>query len=461
MAVRDTGRSRDAPRRRGPLLGAGSTYWLLLAVACALLVIGLVMVLSASSVFALARQGDSYAYFKRQLMWVATGVVVMLVVSRIDYRVWRRLGTPLLVVATAGLIYVLVHPSAVSAYGSTRWISMPGGLTFQPAEFAKLALLLFSADVLTRKARLLGDVRHLLVPVLPLTMLLAALVMLEPDLGTTLLLCAIAFGLLFVAGTPLLLLGGIGTLGLSAGMALIMSADYRRTRLLSFMDPAADPQNGGYQFIQGRLALGSGGLLGVGLGAGRQKWSYVPNAHTDFIFAIIGEELGLLGTLSILLLFVAFAYAGVRVAQRAPDPFGRYLAGGITVWIVVQALVNIGAVVGVLPITGVPLPLVSFGGSSMLVLLAATGMLLNVARHEVWSVRAPVIATTTTAAAERRGRRTAGRAPSRPARGRPAAVTTTRGGGHRQTPAQKAKADAELARRTQGPTDRTPRKEPR
>jgi cell division protein FtsW len=188
----------------------------------------------------------------------------------------------------------------------------------------------------------------------------------------------------------------------------------------------------------------------------------VPNAHTDFIFAIIGEELGLLGTLSILLLFVAFAYAGVRVAQRAPDPFGRYLAGGVTVWIVVQALVNIGAVVGVLPITGVPLPLVSFGGSSMLVLLAATGMLLNVARHEVWSVRAPVLATT--AAAERRVRRP-GRAPTRPARGRPAAATTTRGGGHRQTPAQKAKADAERARaqaagKPRAPA-RTPRKEPR
>jgi cell division protein FtsW len=186
----------------------------------------------------------------------------------------------------------------------------------------------------------------------------------------------------------------------------------------------------------------------------------VPNAHTDFIFAIIGEELGLLGTLSILLLFVALAYAGVRVAQRAPDPFGRYLAGGITVWIVVQALVNIGAVVGVLPITGVPLPLVSFGGSSMLVLLAAAGMLLNVARHEVWSVRSSVIATTTKAAADRRGRRTAGRAPSRPARGRPAAVTTTRGGTHRQTPAQKAKADAERARRSHDrPSSPTPRKQ--
>jgi cell division protein FtsW len=459
MAARDGGRPRAAAR---PLLGAGSTYWLLLVVACALLVVGLVMVLSASSVFALARQGDSYAYFKRQLLWVAGGVVVMLAVSRIDYRLWRRLGTPLLVVATAGLVYVLVHPAAVSAYGSTRWMSLPGGFTVQPAEFAKLALLLFSADVLARKARLLGDVRHLLVPVLPVTMVLATLVMLEPDLGTTLLLCAIAFGMLFVAGAPLLLLGGIGSLGLAAGAALIMSADYRRTRFLSFMDPAADPQNGGYQFIQGRLALGSGGLLGVGLGAGRQKWSYVPNAHTDFIFAIIGEELGLLGTLSILLLFAAFAYAGVRVAQRAPDPFGRYLAGGVTVWIVVQALVNMGAVVGALPITGVPLPLVSFGGSSMLVLLAATGMLLNVARHEVWTVRRSVIATTTRAA-ERRGRRTAGRAPARPARGgRPAAVTTTRGGGHRQTPAQKAKADAERARRAQGaPPSRSPRKEPR
>ena len=444
------------------MLGAGSTYWLLLAVVCALLIIGLVMVLSASSVAALAKQGDSYAYFKRQLLWVVGGVVVMLVASRVDYRRWRRLGTPLLVVTTAGLVYVLAHPSAVSAYGSTRWIPIGRGLTVQPGEFAKLALLLFSADVLIRKSRLLGDVRHLLVPVLPLTLLLAALVLLEPDLGTTLLLCAIVFGMLFVAGAPLLLLGGVGTLGLAAGMGLIMSAPYRRTRLLSFMDPAADPQNGGYQFIQGRLALGSGGLLGVGLGAGRQKWSYVPNAHTDFIFAIIGEELGLLGTLSILLLFVAFAYAGVRVAQRAPDPFGRYLAGGITVWIVVQALVNIGAVVGVLPITGVPLPLVSFGGSSMVVLLAATGMLLNVARHEVWSVRRSVIATTTGTAAERRGRRSAGRAPSRPARGRPASVRTTTRGGHRQTPAQKAKADAERTRRAQGPSPtRTPRKEPR
>jgi cell division protein FtsW len=457
VATRDAGGARGAAGRVGggqgsrpvvrSALGAGSSYWLLLAVVGTLLAIGLVMVLSASSVFAYARTGDSYAFFKRQGVWVVGGVTVMLLVSRVDYRRWRRLGGPLLALATVGLVFVLIHPGAVSAYGSTRWIPIAAGVSVQPAEFAKLALLLFSADVLTRKARLLDDVRHLLVPVLPVTVVLAALVMLEPDLGTTLLLSAIAFGILFIAGTPLLLLGAVGALGLLGGLGLIMSADYRRSRFFSFLDPAADSQGGGYQFIQGRLALGSGGLLGVGLGASRQKWSYVPNAHTDFIFAIIGEELGLLGTLAILLLFLALAYAGVRVARRAPDPFGRYLAGGVTVWIVVQALVNIGAVVGVLPITGVPLPLVSFGGSSMLVLLAAVGMLLNVARQEVW--RAPVRVTPA-------GRR---RRPAAPA-GRPAAITAADDGRARQTPAQKARAAA--SRRPPGrPAGGPPRREGR
>jgi cell division protein FtsW len=449
VAARDVA-SAARSRAARPLLGAGSTYWLLLAVVGTLLTIGVVMVLSASSVFAYARTGDSYSYFKRQLLWVLAGLLVMLVTSRIDYRRWRRLGAPLLVAATLGLLVVLVHPGAVSAYGATRWIPVAPGVTVQPAEFAKLALLLFSADVLARKSRRLDEVRQLLMPVMPLTVLLAGLVMLEPDLGTTMLLCAIAFGVLFVAGTPLILLGGIGSLGLAAGLGLIMSAPYRRVRLLSFMDPAADPQNRGYQFIQGRLALGSGGLLGVGLGASRQKWSYVPNAHTDFIFAIIGEELGLLGTLSIVLLFIAFAYGGVRVAQRAPDPFGRYLAGGITVWIVVQALVNIGAVVGVLPITGVPLPLVSFGGSSMLVLLAAAGMLLNVARQEVWPVRASVLATTAQARRRGHGGAAAQRPGARPARA-----------GGRQTPAQKAKADAEHRRARPRPSPTRTRREER
>jgi len=389
--------------RRG--LAGWSIYYLLLAVVGTLLAFGVIMVLSASSPTSYASTGDSYTVFKRQVVWVLAGLLLMLAISRIDYRRWRRLGLPLLGLSLLGLLYVAVHPSAVSSGGSTRWIPITAGVSVQPSEFAKLGLLLFAADVLARKNKLLGDVRHLLVPVLPVTLVLAALVMAQPDLGTTLLLCSIALGLLFIAGTPLPLLTLICTLGLTGGLGLIMSADYRRRRLLSFLNPAADPQHNGWQILQGRFALGSGGLLGVGLGASRQKWSYVPNAHTDFIFAIIGEELGLVGTLAILALFAAIAYAGIRAARHAPDPFGRYLAGGITVWIVVQALVNIGAVVGVLPITGVPLPLVSAGGSSMLVLLAAVGMLLNVAKREVWRSSVPVRATV--APADRRRRRPA------------------------------------------------------
>ncbi len=401
-----------AAGRRG--LAAWSTYYLLLGVVGTLLALGVVMVLSASSPTAYASTGDSYAVFKRQLTWVLLGLALMLVASRIDYRRWRRVGAPLLLVATAGLLYVALHPGAVGAYGSTRWIQVLPGVTVQPSEFAKLGLLLFAADVLTRKTRLLGDVRHLLVPLVPVTLVLAALVMIQPDLGTTLLICLITFGLLFIAGTPLPLLTLMTTVGLSAGLGLIMAAGYRRQRLVSFLDPAADPRNTGWQILQGRFALGSGGLLGVGLGASKQKWSYVPNAHTDFIFAIIGAELGLVGTLAVLALFSAIAYAGIRAARRAPDVFGRYLAGGITLWIVVQALVNIGAVVGVLPITGVPLPLVSAGGSSMLVLLFAVGVLLNVAKQEVWRRRTPVRATVAAAKPKRRGTTSRPTAPHRP-----------------------------------------------
>ena len=403
--------SRGAPAARRGLAG-WSTYYLLLGVVGTLLALGVVMVLSASSPTAYASTGDSYTVFKRQVTWVLLGLALMVVASRVDYRRWRRVGAPLLLLATLGLLYVALHPSAVGAYGSTRWIQVLPGVTVQPSEFAKLGLLLFAADVLARKTRLLGDVRHLLVPLAPVTLILAALVMAQPDLGTTLLICLITLGLLFIAGTPLALLTVMITMGLTGGVGLIMAAGYRRQRLVSFLDPAADPRNTGWQILQGRIALGSGGLLGVGLGASRQKWSYVPNAHTDFIFAIIGEELGLVGTLAVLVLFSAIAYAGVRAARRAPDDFGRYLAGGITLWIVVQALVNIGAVVGVLPITGVPLPLVSAGGSSMLVLLVAVGILLNVAKQEVWRTRAPVRATV--AAARRRGAAARPTAPHRP-----------------------------------------------
>jgi len=399
-----------------------SSYRLLVGVILLLVTIGVVMVLSSSSVAAFAVYGDSYTVFKKQLVWAVLGLAVMLAVSRVDYRVWRKLGAPMMVFSVLALLWVVVHPSGVSVGGSTRWIDIGGGLRFQPSELAKLALLLFCADVLTRKARLLGDLRHLLVPVLPAWLLLGALVMAQPDLWTTLLLSAIAFGLLFLAGAPVRILGGIGLIGLIGGFQLIMAAPYRRRRFFSFLDPAADPSNTGYHVIQSQRALGSGGLFGVGLGASRQKWSYVPNAHTDFIFAIIGEELGLIGTLTVVGLFVVFAYAGIRVARRAQEPFGRYLAGGVTIWIVVTAIVNMGAVVGSLPITGVPMPLVSFGGSSMLVLLASLGMLLNIARSEKPARARTHLATTAAAVGTRRGP-TRGYRPAARALGRIAQVS--------------------------------------
>jgi cell division protein FtsW len=420
--ARTPGRTPGRTARQA--LAAVPSHRLLLGVILLLVTLGVVMVLSASSVVAFEAYGNSYAVFKKQLMWAGVGIALMLAVSRIDYRFWRKLSMPLMGLAIVLLIWVVIHPSGVEVGGSTRWIEIGGGLRMQPSELAKLALLLFCADVLTRKARLLGDLRHMLVPVLPALLLLGALVMLQPDLGTTLLLSAIAFGLLFLAGTPMRVLATITGAGLAAGFQLIMSADYRRRRFFAFLDPAADPQNTGYHVIQSQLAFGSGGLFGVGLGASRQKWSYVPNAHTDFIFAIIGEELGLVGTLAVVGLFVVFAYAGIRIARRASDPFGRYLAGGVTIWIVVTAIVNMGAVVGSLPITGVPLPLVSFGGSSMLVLLTALGMLLNVARQEPARRRTSLLATSGPAGGTRRGptrspaRRTTSAAAPAPARPR-------------------------------------------
>jgi cell division protein FtsW len=249
---------------------------------------------------------------------------------------------------------------------------------------AKFALLLVAADVCVRKQGKMTSLREVALPLGAVGALTAALIMLQPDLGTTLIIAMITFVVIFVGGVPLPLLGTIGLMGGIGAIGLALTEGYRRARLFSFLNPFRDPLNAGYQSVQSLIALGSGGFFGVGLGASRQKWLYVPNAHTDFIFAIIGEEVGLIGTLAVVALFVGFAYAGVRVARRAPDAFGRLVASGITVWIVGQAIVNMGAVTGLLPITGVPLPLVSFGGSALVISLIAIGVLANIARHEKW-----------------------------------------------------------------------------
>jgi cell division protein FtsW len=344
---------------------------------------GLVMVLSASSVTAFAEFGSSFLFFKRQLLYALLGGALAVGASRLRYQVWRQVWAPMLGVTIVLLVLVLVPSVGRSAGGAARWISI-GTFSLQPSEAAKFAVVAGVAAVLTTNLKYLhADPVRWIAPLIVIVGLMVVLIMLQPDLGTAMVVAGSVFLLLFVAGVRFRLLFASATFFGLIGMALIMGTRYRRARLLSFLHPLADPRNTGYQLYQSLIALGSGHLFGVGLGASRQKWMYMPNAHTDFIFAILGEELGLIGEIVVLALFGAFIYAGIRIALRAPDAYGRMLAAGITAWFGLQALVNLGAVTGVLPITGVPLPFISFGGSSLVVSLMASGVLLSIGRAGV------------------------------------------------------------------------------
>jgi cell division protein FtsW len=352
-----------------------------LSVSVALLTMtGLVMVLSASSVSAFARYGSSFLFFKRQLLYAVLGSAGLLITSRIRYQAWQRAWVPLCGV-TFLLLLLVLHPSVgTTVGGAARWIQV-GPISLQPSEFAKFAGVLACASILARNVRSLRtEPTRWMVPLAVIVGGISLLILLQPDLGTMMVVALTAFVLLFVAGVRLRLLATTAILSTVIGLGLIMGERYRRARFLSFLHPWSDPHHTGYQIVQSLIALGSGHLLGVGLGASRQKWMYVPNAHTDFIFAILGEELGLIGELIVLALFGAMIYGGIRIAVRAPDTFGRLLAGGITAWLGLQALINLGAVTGMLPITGVPLPFVSFGGSSLIVSLCAVGVLLSIGR---------------------------------------------------------------------------------
>lgn len=351
---------------------------LLASVVAVLCLIGLVMVLSASSVLALREGGSSWLYFRRQVLWVAAGTVALVVAARVDYRALRRLGGPALVLSVALLVVVLVPGMGVTAGGSTRWLGV-GSVRMQPSELAKLGLLLFGADLLARRGGDRETLRRAMRSCLLAFLVVAVLVLRQPDLGTTLVAGCIVLCLLFVAGTPLAAMVGLFGAAAAGTFVLGMAEPYRRERMLSFLDPWADPGNTGYQVVQSLVGLGTGRFTGVGVGASRAKWGFLPNAHTDFIFSIIGEELGMVGSLLVLGLFMAFTVLGIRAALRAPDRFGTLLAAGITAWVVGQAVINIGAVLAVLPVSGVPLPFVSFGGTSMVLLMAAVGVLLNVA----------------------------------------------------------------------------------
>lgn len=358
-----------------------TSYYLVLGSSALLVVLGLVMVLSASSVSSYQASGNSYALVIKQLMWVGAALPFALVAARLPLRYVRLLGFPLLLVAVGGLLLVLVPGVGISAYGATRWIGA-GSFTLQPSEVGKLALAVWGADLLVRKHKLLRDSKHLLIPLLPVGLGMCFLVMLEPDMGTTTCLLLVLLALLWVVGAPSKLFGALaGTLVFGATLLALLEP-YRLARVTSFLHPFNDAQGNGYQAVQGIYALASGGWWGDGLGASHEKWDYLPNAHTDFIFAIIGEELGLLGSLLVLVLFAVLGYAGIRIAQRTTEPFVRLAAAAITAWLVGQAVINIGAVVGLVPITGIPLPLISFGGSALIPALVAIGLLANFARTE-------------------------------------------------------------------------------
>ncbi|MBW3602398.1 MAG: putative lipid II flippase FtsW [Actinobacteria bacterium] len=361
---------RTSPELRMVAVCAGSLF-----------VLGMVMTFSASFVSSTAETGDPFGIVTRHALWCALAVPAGYAASRVQPRTWRRMALPLLAFALLAALLVLVPNLGVSANGSRRWFDI-GPVTFQPSEVVKLGVALWSAHILARAWPRLraGDVRSLLVPVAPMLFAAVVLVAASPDLETAFIV-AVAGGVpLFLAGLPLRLVAGGALLGGLGMWSEIVGREYRQARIEAWFDPLAYYDTIGYQTSQGFFALASGGWFGVGLGQGRGKWLYVPNAHTDFIFAIIGEELGLVGGLTVIALFTALGVAGVRITRRAADPFGRLLAGAITGWIMVQAFTNVGSVVGLLPVTGVTLPLVSFGGSSLFVTAVAIGMLAGVAR---------------------------------------------------------------------------------
>jgi cell division protein FtsW len=359
-----------------------TSYYLVLGVSALLLSLGLLMVLSASSVYSLNEYGSSYAVFVRQATWVVIGIPLAWVASRLPLRLVRGLSWPALAASVALVALTYVPGIGVAVNGNQNWISLGGPIQLQPSEFAKLALVLWCADVYARKGRLLTQWRHLLVPMLPACAVVVGLVVGQGDLGTALVLFGIVLGLLWVVGAPLRLFGGtLLALGVLA-FGLATTQAERVARLTTFLDPIADYGGTGWQASHGFFALATGGLWGSGIGASSQKWGGLPEAHTDYIFAIIGEEFGLFGTLVVLSLFVALAYAGVRIAARTADRFVRYASAGIVVWLLGQAMINIGMVLGLLPVIGIPLPLISYGGSALLPTLVALGLLLSFARKE-------------------------------------------------------------------------------
>jgi len=366
-----------------------ASYQLVLGSTGLLLGLGLIMVLSASSVLAFnLYDGNSFAIVERQLMFAVAGIIGFVVASRISFTLLRRLILPFLLLSVALVLLTFVPGIGIDVNENRNWLPLFGSIRLQPSEFAKLGVVLWVAHLWARRQRHLGTPRLILLPMLPVAVGITMLVVGQHDLGTALVLFAIIVGMLWVVGLPARQMGGILAVLSVVLIFFVATAPHRVARLFNFLDPLSSPDGTGFQAVHGMMALARGGFWGVGLGGSRQKWGALPEAHTDFILAVIGEELGLFGTFVVLGLFVLLAVAGVRIATRTTDPFVRYTAAGITIWISAQAVINIGMVLGLLPVIGIPLPLISYGGSSLLVTLVALGLLLNCAKTEPGARRA-------------------------------------------------------------------------
>jgi len=361
----------------------GKHYYALLISIFALLFIGIVMILSASTTVSYKQFDNQYVIFLRQLMFAAIGVIIMLLISRLPkvfFHKWAHIGLWFSLIL---LVLVLIPGIGISVAGQRNWISLWGPFRLQPSEIAKLTFIVWGAVVLSRQVKSrVTTWQNLLVPVFPVGILIAVLVVMEGDLGTTLIIGPIVLSLFYAAGAPLKMFSWAILAGLLGIFVLSIREGYRVQRFMSWINPTAENQDAGWQVLHGKYALATGGWTGIGLGASREKWGWLPAAHTDFIFAVVGEELGLVGTMIVLILIGTIGYVALTLARNTNDFFTRMIAISIMAWIIVQSFINIGAVLALLPVTGVPLPLVSYGGSSLIFTLAALGVLLAVLRAE-------------------------------------------------------------------------------
>lgn len=349
----------------------------ILAVTFILICVGIVMIYSASSIYAWERYHDSAFFLKRHISFLVIGIMLAILVMSIDYRKFSKFAKPFLLLSLFLLVLVLVFGREVA--GARRWFRFKF-ISFQPSELANLAVIVYVSDYISRKSEQIGKSIWAVIPIMLVLGLTALLILMQPDLGTVLAIVVVVIIMLFVAGLRLSYIISMILLSLPALYVLIFSVPYRRMRIMAFLNPWNDPKGSGFQIIQSQVALGSGGIFGVGLGHSKQKLFYLPAAHTDFVFSIIGEELGLIGTLGLILLFVIFIRQGLKIIRNAPDKFGYFLSLGLILMIVLKTIVNIGVSCGIFPTKGLPLPFISYGGSSLIFDLVSIGLLMNIAR---------------------------------------------------------------------------------